>query len=195
MVYVNLVIHQIYVGYNDGLLSFHPDQVLGNPFPPKVVIEDISLMGKSGNLMSTLYNNEEILLAHNQNDLTFEYAGLHYSNAAGNIYKYILAPYDTSWINSNTQRTARYTNLDPGEYTFHVTASSNDGVWDEKGAFINLIILKPWWKTYTAYFAYIFIGLGFLYSLRKYELNRQKLKYNLKLGHIETEKLKGNRPG
>ena len=102
----------------------------------------------------------------------------------------MLEPYDTSWIDAGTQRTARYTNLDPGEYTFRVIASNSDGVWNEKGTFINIIIKKPWWQTYLAYLVYLYWVFSLLYFLRRYELSRQKLKYNLKLGNLEKEKLK-----
>ena len=96
---------------------------------------------ESFNLLNTRSKKSEIVvLSHNQNDLTFEYAGLHYSDPVRNKHQYMLEPYDTSWINAGDQRTARYTNLDPGEYSFQVSASNSDGVWSEKGTFINIII-------------------------------------------------------
>jgi signal transduction histidine kinase/DNA-binding response OmpR family regulator len=102
----------------------------------------------------------------------------------------MLEPYDTNWVEAGVQRTTRYTNLDPEEYTFRVIASNSDGVGNEKGASINLIINKPWWETYLAFLVYLLLGFGFLYSLRRYEMSRQRLKYNLQLGNLETEKLK-----
>jgi signal transduction histidine kinase/ligand-binding sensor domain-containing protein/AraC-like DNA-binding protein len=182
--------NQLYVGSNNGLYSFYPDKVLGNPYPPDVILESINVTGESINLLNTKSDKSEILLSHEQNDLTFEYAGLHYSDPAKNQYRYMLEPYDTNWVCAGVQPTARYTNLDPGEYTFQVIASNSDGVWNEKGASINIIINKPWWQTYLAYLVYVFLGLSLLYSLRRYEISRQKLKYNLKLGNLQTEKLK-----
>jgi len=181
---------QIFLGVNNGLVSFYPHQVIGNPYPPDVILESINVTGKSFNFLNTNSNKSEILLSHKQNDLTFEYAGLHYSVPAKNQYRYMLEPYDTNWVDAGVQRTTRYTNLDPGEYTFQVIASNSDGVWNEKGTSINIIISKPWWQSYLAYMVYILLGFSLLYSLRRYEINRQKLKYNLKLGSLETEKLK-----
>lgn len=182
--------NQIYVGSNNGLYSFYPDQVLGNPNPPDVILESILVTGNSLNLLDNNSSKSEILLSHDQNDLIFEYAGLHYSDPYKNRYRCMLEPYDTNWVVSGVQRTARYTNLDPGEYTFRVIASNSDGVWNEKGASIFITISKPWWKTFLAYMAYLLFGFSLFYSLRRYELNRQRLKYNLKLGNLETEKLK-----
>ena len=45
-----------------------------------------------------------------------------------------------------SRRYVTYTNLDPGEYTFRVKASNNDGVWNEKGVSLRIIILPPWWR-------------------------------------------------
>jgi len=182
--------NQIYLGSDNGLSSFYPDQVLGNPFPPDVILESIQVTSNSLNLLNNKSNKSEVLLSHKRNDLTFKFAGLHYSDPAKNQYQYILEPYDTSWIDAGVQHTARYTNLDPGEYTFQVIASNSDGVWNKKGTSINLMINKPWWQTYLAYLIYILFGFSLIYSLRRYEISRQKLKYNLKLGNLETEKLK-----
>src|SRR5262249_53669080 len=38
--------------------------------------------------------------------------------------------------------------LDPGDYTFRVKASNNDGVWNEQGVALHLQILPPWWRTW-----------------------------------------------
>jgi ligand-binding sensor domain-containing protein len=147
--------HQIYLSANNGLVSFYPSQVIGNPYAPEVILESINVTGGSFNLLNKKSNDSEILLSHEQNDLTFEYAGLHYSDPAKNQYQYMLEPYDTNWVEAGVQRTTRYTNLDPGEYTFRVIASNSDGVWNEKGASINLIINKPWWETYLAFLVYL----------------------------------------
>ena len=101
--------NQIYLGSNNGLYSFYPNEILGNP-------------------LKSISNKTEILLSHDQNDLTFEYAGLHYSDPAKNQYRYMLKPYDTNWVEAGVQRTTRYTNLDPGKYKFVVKHhhSAND---------------------------------------------------------------------
>jgi len=56
--------------------------------------------------------------------------------------------FDKDWIQSGTGRVATYTNLDPGTYTFTVKGSNSDGVWNEEGKSIQLIILPPWYMTW-----------------------------------------------
>ncbi|HEY8997764.1 MAG TPA: triple tyrosine motif-containing protein, partial [Edaphobacter sp.] len=55
-------------------------------------------------------------------------------------FRYRLDNVDADWQNASKRRQAFYTNLSPGRYRFHVTASNNDGVWNDTGAFVDFII-------------------------------------------------------
>ena len=187
---------QLFFGGNGGLVSFLPDQVKNNPFSPDVILTGLQISGKPFNLRNIRFDkSEKVILSHNQNDLTFEYVGLHYTDPLKNKYKYRLEPYDPDWIDAGTQRTARYTNLNSGEYTFQVKASNSDGVWNEKGVLIQ-IIFSPWWKTWWAYLSYTVFFIFTLYWIRRYEMNRLSYKNQGKLDKAimkereETEKLK-----
>ncbi len=98
--------------------------------------------------------------------------------------------FDKEWTYTDaSRRFVNYTNLDPGEYTFRVKGSNNDGVWNEEGTSLRIIITPPWWATLWAYILYgIFAVLLFSTSTRFY-LNRQRLKHQLKLEHEHSEKL------
>ncbi|WP_373514584.1 two-component regulator propeller domain-containing protein [Persicitalea sp.] len=175
---------QLYFGAQDGLVSFDPKQLSGNPHPPDVLISSLQIAGKPFDLLSYKTNSAiQIPLSHQQNDLTFEYIGLHFTNPAKNTYKYRLYPYETEWVDASTQRTARYTNLDPGEYTFQVIASSSDGVWNKEGASMLLYIASPWWTRWWAYalLAGLLLGLG--YWFYRFQLSR-------KLAFAESKRLK-----
>ncbi len=182
--------HQIYLSANNGLVSFYPSQVIGNPYAPEVILESINVTGSSFNLLNKKSNKSEIFLSHEQNDLTFEYVGLHYSEPAKNQYQYMLEPYDTNWVEVGVQRTTRYTNLDPGKYNFKVKASNSDGVWSEEGKTLSIIISSPWWLTWWAYAIYLFVTIIAIYAIRKYELNRIRLKNQLKLESVTSDKLR-----
>ena len=82
---------------------------------------------------------KEIKLSYKQNDFSFTFAALNYIHPEKNQYAYKLEDYDKDWIYTDaTKRFANYTNLDPGNYTFKVKASNNDGVWNEEGLQLNL---------------------------------------------------------
>jgi signal transduction histidine kinase len=55
---------------------------------------------------------------------------------------------DSDWVDAGPERTARYNNIVPGNYRFRVSASNNDGVWNEAGAVVALVFLPHYWQTW-----------------------------------------------
>ncbi|MEP7169435.1 MAG: ATP-binding protein, partial [Bacteroidota bacterium] len=145
---------EIFFGSNKGLNSFYPDRITKNTFIPPIVITDFKIFDKSifssgfENIKSALLNDNFVELHFNQNFFSFEFAALNYINSAKNQYKYKLDGVDPNWINAGNRRYASYTNIDPGTYTFHVTGSNNDGVWNEKGVKVTVMIIPPYYKTW-----------------------------------------------
>ncbi len=180
--------NQIYLGASNGLSSFYPDQVLGNPFPPQLKISDLLISEK--NYLANKNESDELNLSYNQNDISFKYVGLHFSNPEKNLYQYKLSPLNENWLNVGTERTARFFNLSPGSYNFQVKAANSDGVWSNKTDSVQFTINPPWWGTWWAYTIYLFVTIITIYGIRKYELNRIQLKNKLKLEHVASEKLR-----
>src|SRR5258705_1587846 len=89
--------------------------------------------------------------------IIFNYVALHYTDPTGSLYAYRLNGYDNRWIQAGTQRSATYTNLSPGTYTFHVIATNSDGVWNDRGDSFTFIIRAPWWQKWWAWILYIVI--------------------------------------
>ena len=96
--------------------------------------------------------------------------------------------FDPDWIYSGNRRTATYTNLNPGTYTFRVKGSNNDGVWNEEGKSLQIIILPPPWRTWWAYLCYGILLLFLLFVSRNEIIKRERLKAKAKLKELETEK-------
>jgi signal transduction histidine kinase/DNA-binding response OmpR family regulator len=121
---------------------------------------------------------------------------LHFGEPEKNQYKYLLENFDDDWIDAGSQRNATYTNLNAGEYVFRVTACNRDGIWNEEGASLKIIIPPPFWASWWAYSLYVMFAFGLLYGVRRYELNRTHLKNQVKLDEVklkereETDKMK-----
>ena len=115
---------------------------------------------------------------------------MNFVNPERNQYKYKLEPYEEEWIETNaSNRFARYTNISPGKYTFRVIGSNNDGVWNEEGATLVIVIAPPWWKTWWAYSLYGIVLAGLLIAARRNIIQRERLTSKLKLEHLELEKV------
>ena len=180
----------LYFGSGEGVTAFVPEQLQINEVPPKVVLSGLKLfnkpvpVGPDSPLQKSLNETEQITLNYNQNEVSFEFVGLHFANSAKNRYAYQLEGFDKEWVDAGTQRSATYTNLPPQDYTFKVRASNADGVWNNQGASVRMTILPPWYQTWWAYG--LFTGLfGFLvfgvdrvqrFRLSKKEEERQALR-------------------
>jgi len=172
---------EMYFGGMNGFNVFHPDKVTNNPFVPPVVfttfvryntddeegkpIVDKGITAKSG-----------ITLSYKDNVASFEFAALNYYNTFKNLYAYKLEGFNDNWIQLGNERKATFTNLDAGEYTLRVKGSNNDGVWNDKGTSLALIVTPPWWKTKLAYSGYTLMVFSFLYGARRLEINRREQK-------------------
>jgi signal transduction histidine kinase/DNA-binding response OmpR family regulator len=120
---------------------------------------------------------KRVELNHRQNLLEFTFAALNYIYPETNQYKYRMLNLDPDTVYAGTDRTAVYRDMKPGEYTFWVTGSNNDGVWNEKGIFVDIIIHPPWYASDLAYAGYgvSFVLLVFSFiRWRTYRLRKEK---------------------
>ncbi|MEJ7692012.1 triple tyrosine motif-containing protein, partial [Daejeonella sp.] len=158
---------------NDGIIRFNPDNLVVNKTLPKVFIQSLShsQTDTTGEAIVLIDKQNKIELAYNENRISFQYIGIHYANPRLNQYEYKLEGYDEDWIKAGRQRTATYTNLSPGTYTFFVKAANSDGVWSKDIAEIKVVIHPPWWRTWWAYIIY---ALLFLAALRAFSMYRER---------------------
>jgi len=180
---------------NDAIAVFNPRDLDGNPYPPIVHIEKVSYNDPASNSDSVTnrfcYGISQLVLPHNQNRVTFNYVALHFTNPAGNQYKYWLDGYDRHLIDARTQRSATYTNLAPGTYTFHVTAANSDGVWNNTGDSFIIVINPPWWQTWWAWALWVVLFISAVYAFIAYR--SRKLLHDKKIlehkVHVRTEEV------
>ncbi len=162
----------LYFGGTNGITHFNPEALIENEFAPKIVFTDFRVFDNTYPLEASLNYVEEITLSYQQNFFSFEFAALDYTAPEKNEYMYMLEGVDKDWVRSGTRRFANYTDVAPGEYTFRVKGSNNDGIWSKNEAAISIVITPPFWQTWW----FRIIGLAFiaavLYAIHKYRLNK-----------------------
>jgi len=180
-----------YFGGDHGLNEFTSGKI--NSLEPTLVFSDIKISNKSISQMgddspveNSIYNIEEFTLPFSQNDLSFEFAALHFSRPDKNRYEYMLEGYDTEWIRDN-RRYASYTNLSPGEYSFKFKGSNRDGVWSKNSKALNFTISPPWWMTIWAYIGYGLAFVGIIFGIDRLQRRRllAKTKERMRIQNAE----------
>ncbi len=167
---------EIILGSKNGMISFYPGNI--NPYPPEIIITDFEIFNKSihpnepgSPLNKSIYSTEEIILSHDQNIFGFEFQAMHFSSRNKNVYSYKMEGVDKTW-RTGDRNYATYTSIEPGEYTFTIKAANSDGIWNEEGRSISIIVLPPWWATWWAYIFYALLAvLGFV-SAQKFQKHK-----------------------
>ncbi|MEE9364427.1 MAG: two-component regulator propeller domain-containing protein [Cellulophaga sp.] len=178
---------ELLFGGTNGLSSFNPKDIIENIFTPKVLITAIHVNNKP--FIKVTKAHENSIFNYKQNVINFDFVALSYSQPNKNQYAYKLVGFDNDWNYIGNKRSATYTNLDAGNYTFKVKASNEDGLWNNKGASLKISILPAPWKTWWAYLIYTFLFIVSVLLLIKYSLTRIKEKNLLIQERIEKEKL------
>jgi len=157
-------------GGMNGFNAFYPEQIRDNPFPPNIVLTAFRKFDQVQNFEEGLNNVKEIRLSHKDSFFAFEFAALDFTAPKQNQYAYKLEGFDADWIYCGTRRYASYTNLPPGEYVFRVKGSNNDGIWNEEGISVRVIISPPFWRTTWFRVLAFLIGAGIAYVVVKERL-------------------------
>ena len=187
---------KVYAGSVKGLNVFVPDNIKLSSFKPAIVFTNFQIfnqpvkIGDNSPLKKNLNKSKFIELSYNQNVFSFEFSALDYNSSESIQYKYLMEGFDENWIESGNRRFVTYTNLSPGEYNFKVKSTNADGVWQENTAQLKIIINSPWWATGWAFALYLLIIAAGLFAIRKFELNRTRLKNILKMREYEAIKQK-----
>jgi signal transduction histidine kinase/streptogramin lyase len=131
-----------------GVVSVRPDELKPNEQPPPVVIEETLVDGQPetpkidshrtgrGPAVSGL----RLILSPGKRRVDFRFTGLSLVSPDRVRFRYKLDGLETDWVEAGAQRTAQYSYLKPGDYTFRVTACNNDGVWNAEGAAMRVTV-------------------------------------------------------
>ncbi len=180
----------IFGGVN-GLNVFHPDSLYFNENVPQVLIVGLKVNNEPFPIptSSLTPHPSSLKFSHDQNLLNFEFAALEFTNPAQNQYRYQLVGVDKDWVELGNKNSIQFAKLAPGDYTFIVDGSNNDGVWSGKPAELRFSIRPPWWATWWAYAIYLAIAATAVRLFYRYRL-RQKLEHQetLRLREIDNFK-------
>jgi ligand-binding sensor domain-containing protein/PAS domain-containing protein/HPt (histidine-containing phosphotransfer) domain-containing protein len=174
----------ILAGGSNGFNVISPEQYSENCKAPDVVITNIHIFNdkvdigtKNSPLIKQISETQKMTLSYKHSVLTFYFAAMDFSNPDKNLYAYRMENFDKSWTYCGNRKDATYTNLNPGTYRFHVKACNNDGLWNEDGASVELVITPPWWKTKIARVGFVVLLLLLLLWIYLYFRSKQEQQH------------------
>lgn len=124
-----------------GIVSIDPNNIRVNRIVPPVLIEAVRIDNQFLNPKTAS------VLPPGTEKLEFGYTALSLLVPEKVRFKYILEGYEKQWVNADARRIAFYTHIPPGDYTFRVIGSNNDGVWNETGAAYRFTIRPHFYQT------------------------------------------------
>jgi predicted Ser/Thr protein kinase len=163
---------RLYFGGINGFVGFSPEEVIPNRHPPPVVLTSLRLFDREIGKPGAATGLREISLAHNENFLTFEFAALDFRVPEKNRFAFRMEGLDRDWVDGGNRNTARYPDLPPGDYVFRVRAANSDGVWNQSGTALRIVITPPfwqaWWFRLAAVIAFVLVSYAGVGLARKY---------------------------
>jgi ligand-binding sensor domain-containing protein/signal transduction histidine kinase len=151
-----------------GVAIIDPASTQFNKEPPPVSLEQILVDDR------LLTDSGAVQLSPATTRLEFYYTALSYVAPDKVKFRYRLEGFDPDWIDAGSKRSASYTNLRPGKYTFRVLAANNDGVWNEQGAAFQFYLRPHFYQTYWFYGLLVLLLALLVWSI--YQLRVRSLK-------------------
>jgi signal transduction histidine kinase/ligand-binding sensor domain-containing protein len=159
-----------------------PGGLRTNRLPPPVHVEVVRADRKA-------YDTGGVVrLPSRSRDLEISYTALSFSTPQKVRFRYKLEGRDQEWQDAGTRRQIFYSDLPPGQYTFRVTASNNDGVWNETGASLDFFIAPAYYQTTSFRVGTIVAVLALVWAAYQFRLRRMAATFEARLQERVSER-------
>ncbi len=172
---------EIFFGGVNGINTFFPDRFPRNPNVPPIVVTRFVKFNTPVTFPRAVYAVDRIRLNYQDRFFGFEFAALDFENPAKNRYAYQLEGFNDEWIDLGHKHEITFAGIEPGEYTLRVKGSNNDGLWNEEGTSLVIVIIPPFRQTW-----WFRVSLLLLISFLVFTWHRSRMK-RLSL-QLKTEK-------
>ncbi len=169
----------------NGFNLFDPAAIKDNLYVPPVVLTDFKLFNQTvaiepragSPLRRSPTATRRLHLTYRQHSFSFEFAALNFINPEKNLYQYMLVGFDRDWTPLRKRLPVSYTNIPPGKYIFRAKGSNNDGIWNERGIAVDIIISPPFWGTWWFQLLGTLLLVGLLAFMHRQRTNRLRQKF------------------
>ena len=155
-----------------GLVETDPAHFPVNNVPPPVALVRFA----ADDIDQPLRGSLKVPAGHNH--FQFDYAGLSFTAPQKVRYRYMLQGFDHQWTEAGARRSAYYTNIPPGHYTFRVQAANNDGVWNTTGAALAFSLQPHFYQTIWFYLVLLALAAALVLIILRLRLLRAQREFN-----------------
>ena len=175
----------MYYGGNNGFTTFIPERMGNNNCIPPVHITQFEVFDSQYHSEENILYRSSVELNYKMNSFSIEFVALNFINSQNNQYLYKLEGYDEKWQEAGSHRNVVYRNVSPGNYTFRVMGSNNDGIWNEEGDALSIYIKPPFWQTVSFKVAVfcLAIGIGAIFLKRRFVLLKKESEIRRRFTH------------
>lgn len=124
-----------------------------------------------------LNEGKTIRLKYNENSFLISFISVSYQYQQDIQYSYQLKGFEQNWSAPTKELGIRYTNIPPGDYTFHVKSMSKNGGRQLDEQTIRIHIAQPYWNTTLAWLIYIILLAGITYFVWRFFANKMEKKH------------------
>ena len=156
-----------------GLVAADPAHFPVNTVPPPVALVRFA----ADDVDMPLHGPDPVKVQAGHNHFQFDYAGLSYTAPQKVRYRYMLEGFDHQWTEAGARRSAYYTNIPPGQYTFRVQAANNDGVWNDEGAALAFTLRPHFYQTIWFYILLAALAAAFILLFLRLRLLRAEREF------------------
>ena len=153
---------RVWMTTRTGLAVVHTENIHDNPEVPPVLVERVIVDGEPIAVydsksplrdpdlheLQDLHQDHPIIqLKANYRKLEIDFTALSFLAPENVNFRYRMEGFEDDWNETGSKdRLATYSHLGAGNYTFHVIACNNSGVWNDIGARLNFTVQPFFWQ-------------------------------------------------
>jgi ligand-binding sensor domain-containing protein len=180
----------MWFGTIQGVVHCYPNEIHSSDIPPIVFLSGLRVY------LIPRKIEEEMTLSYNENYVTFDFSGVHYTSPDDVVFSFMLEGFNDQWSPLSAENAATFSNLPPGNYRFKVKAQNRDGIWSDE-ATLSFSVTPPFWLTWwfqSLVVLLVLILIFFVFEIRTRSLVRQRKQLKemveLRTQELMVEKLK-----
>ncbi|MCB0401285.1 MAG: histidine kinase [Flavobacteriales bacterium] len=163
--------NNLWFGTSYGLVKHQLSEKKSKVATPRVQLKDVRLFFEKFNFSNYAKGKipksglpNELVLPYNKNHLTFDFVGIYHTSPDKVKYRFKLEGFDEHWQPLTTSNFVTYSNIPSGDFTFHLSATTDMEHWSVPVKF-SFTVRPPFWFTWWFFTLCVLVASGLVYLI------------------------------